>query len=345
MPRLELLHKSFSIMSNGNPQDVEKIKNELFDHLKDSGDDPQLNDLIRVLDTFLIEAKDNDFEECCEIVKPIFNRLSNTDDWDFYDILILNRVLDYAETYSQTYELSTIVLDKLQEYQNEEDRETIKVWVYLNTMLRMVREKYFKSDDLVTSEELDEHFLDYFNAVMKMADEDAPNFNLHKEVARIRRGLFFHDDQLTNDGFQRLKLIDKDLYKLIENSAKEFNFLTDAGKSKKQLATTIGKAIKEKRKEMKLTALGLAKAIGKTKSFIGQLESGQRVPSVKTLMELCDFLNVTPNYFYLLEKSETDDNDPINIQMTLLNGYAKNLSYKQLQFLVNVARDLPDTKD
>ena len=304
----------------------------------------QIDDALRVLDTFLIEAKDNDFEKCCEIAKPIFDRLSNTNNWDFYDIRILNRVLDYAETYSHTYELSTIVLDKLQEYQNEEDCETIKVWVYLNTMLRMVREKYFKSDDLVTSEELNEQFSAYFNAVMEMS-KDEPDFKLHREVARIRRGLFYHDDELTNDGFERLKLIDKDFYKLMEDSAKEFHFLTDAGKSKNQLAITIGKSVKKKRKEMKITARDLSRAIGKTPSFIGQLESGDRAPSTKTLMNLCEFFGTTPNFFFLSEKDETPGDSPRDIQITLLNGYVRNLPTAQIKLLVNLASDLPGTGD
>ena len=343
MLKYELLEEAFYITTNDNSEEIETIQNKLSDYLKSNGSDPQIEDAIRALDTFLIEAKNSDFEKCCEIAKPIFVRLSNPDDWDFYDIRILNRVVDYAGTYKQVYELAENLLTKLEKYSHEERYKTIKVWILLNTMLRMLRAKYFEMDDLIVSEELDKIFSHCFDIFMKISNE--PEFNFHREVARIRRGLFYRDDEMTNEGFVRLRAMgNKAFYKILENYSEEYHgFLTEAQKRKKQLALTIGRNIHKKRKEMGLTARDLARVIDITPPYMGQIEAGDRTPSPINLSKLCDFFGVTPNYFYGIydkEDDKADSDDPKSKQMTLLNGYAQNFSLEQLEFLVRIAKDM-----
>jgi len=61
----------------------------------------------------------------------------------------------------------------------------------------------------------------------------------------------------------------------------------------------IGAAIKAKREEFGYSQEELAEKIGKTSSFIGQLERGDALPSVKTLASLTHILAIDANeYFY-----------------------------------------------
>ena len=124
---------------------------------------------------------------------------------------------------------------------------------------------------------------------MKISNEH--EFNFHREVARIRKGLFYRDDEMANEGFIRLKYMgNKGFYKILENYSKEYDgFLTEAQKIKKQLALTIGKNIKKKRKEMGITARDLARAIDASPSYIGQMEEGDRSPSSMKLTKMCEF--------------------------------------------------------
>lgn len=341
MTKQELLYEALHIPMGTNSKNTKAVKNKLLSYMEENGTDPQLRDAIRFLDIVVMEIKNNNFEACSDMAQPIFYRLANPDNWDFYDILILSRVLDYTETYNEAYQLSNKILDKLEQYKDKGNYKIIKIETYLNTILRMLRERHFNLDKSVASEELDGHFSNYLEKAMKIADDNQPTFNVYKEIAKIRQGLFYNDDQLTNDSFRRLRLINKGAYIFMEISAKKFHFLTESAEKKSRVASTIGKSIKKKRKEMGLTAKALSEAIGKTPSFIGQLEVGERAPSTKTLMRLCDFFDVTPNYFYLLEDNQDSDTSPRDNKMTLLNGYAKELSDAQLQLLINVARDLP----
>lgn len=58
---------------------------------------------------------------------------------------------------------------------------------------------------------------------------------------------------------------------------------------------TLGKRIRERRKDMHLTQQYLAEAAGISASFLGHIERGSRVLSLDTLMSLCRALNATPN--------------------------------------------------
>jgi len=57
-----------------------------------------------------------------------------------------------------------------------------------------------------------------------------------------------------------------------------------------------GGNLQDIRKKKGLTARDFARFIGKTPSYVGQLESGERKPSLETLMEICKFFSKTPDF-------------------------------------------------
>lgn len=58
-------------------------------------------------------------------------------------------------------------------------------------------------------------------------------------------------------------------------------------------AKTIGRAVRNSRRALKLTQAQLAEAIGKTPDAISQIERGVNVPSVETVAALSKELSVT----------------------------------------------------
>ena len=50
---------------------------------------------------------------------------------------------------------------------------------------------------------------------------------------------------------------------------------------------TMGELIRQRRKQLRLTAAQLAKLVRCSKSYISKLETGQRRPSLPTLIKLC----------------------------------------------------------
>lgn len=57
----------------------------------------------------------------------------------------------------------------------------------------------------------------------------------------------------------------------------------------------IGLHISTYRHRLNLTQDQLAEKAGLSKQFIGNIECGKAIPSLKTLLSLCDALDVTPN--------------------------------------------------
>lgn len=66
----------------------------------------------------------------------------------------------------------------------------------------------------------------------------------------------------------------------------------------KELGKHIGKKIREARSLKNFTQDVLARKIGTDKSYIGHLETGLKVPSLKLLSKLSDNLNVPFSYFF-----------------------------------------------
>jgi len=56
--------------------------------------------------------------------------------------------------------------------------------------------------------------------------------------------------------------------------------------------TQIIETIKKKRKEKGLTQTGLAEVLGIKRQYISAIEQGKRVPTIKTLVRICEALEL-----------------------------------------------------
>jgi len=67
----------------------------------------------------------------------------------------------------------------------------------------------------------------------------------------------------------------------------------------------IGKKIREKRREKKMSLKELGERIGKTSSFLSQVERGLVEPSITSLRQIAGVLDV-PIFYFLMESEEID---------------------------------------
>lgn len=58
----------------------------------------------------------------------------------------------------------------------------------------------------------------------------------------------------------------------------------------------MGKRIKHRRKELRLTQADLAQQAGVSPSFLGHIERGSRIASIDTLLSICIALDVSTDY-------------------------------------------------
>ena len=87
----------------------------------------------------------------------------------------------------------------------------------------------------------------------------------------------------------------------------------------------IGKNIREKRVEKDLTLAKLAEKVGISTNFMGQLERGDAVASVQTLVDVVNALDVGMDY--ILDenlKCPNNVNDDIDKQLLLLTSNMNN---------------------
>ena len=78
-----------------------------------------------------------------------------------------------------------------------------------------------------------------------------------------------------------------------------------------QLLKDMGRRIKSRRKELKITQSELAETLDLSNNHISSIETGNQKPSLDTFIELCNALKVTPDY--LLLGSMHSDNIAQNI--------------------------------
>jgi transcriptional regulator with XRE-family HTH domain len=61
----------------------------------------------------------------------------------------------------------------------------------------------------------------------------------------------------------------------------------------------MGKRIKSARKKKKFTQERLAEITGLSNNYISNIERGSSIPSIDTLIKICNSLNVTPDFVLL----------------------------------------------
>ena len=102
----------------------------------------------------------------------------------------------------------------------------------------------------------------------------------------------------------------------------------------------IGRNICECRKSLSLTQEQLAEQAGICQQFLSRLERGKGIPSLETIMALCDAMSVSPER--LLTRAATHDDVP-PCRLRSGGSFDSNLIVIHPEDLPIVDLDLPDT--
>jgi len=93
----------------------------------------------------------------------------------------------------------------------------------------------------------------------------------------------------------------------------------------------LGKNLKKARKKLKYTQEYVAEGVDISIDLLRNIENGRNIGSVPTLLNLCDFLKISPNTLF----AELLDFKEDTLDTTLLSEF-KNLSKKDRNVLKNV---------
>lgn len=87
----------------------------------------------------------------------------------------------------------------------------------------------------------------------------------------------------------------------------------------------LGERIAKRRKVLNLTQDNVAEATGLSNNHISNIENNHSIPSLDTLVKICETLDITPDYFLLGIVRHTDDNLLAQINQKLKLCDAKKL--------------------
>jgi transcriptional regulator with XRE-family HTH domain len=341
--KYRLLDRALAIGGNHDDEELAAIKSELTGFFKDNTDDAQIHDALLMLKIAQEESKSNDFEECCIIAAPILNRLSRMENWDFYDIRILSGVIDYAETFEQVIALMNEAIKRLNDYSEKQCYAKVKLALYMNAMLRMLRAKYFNMDNLNPSKELENTFAHYAKEATALCDEDTSGVqpSINKAVIDIRKGVFYRDNELIDNGFKSLKQLGADgVYRMLQAATAEFNYFTELTISKRQFNVIVGANLKKERLAHDMKQEELARILGVTIPAIGLMERGERSITSRNLGKFAYIFEVPIDTFYQgIGGSNTAGKHRSKYQK--LVALAKGLEDYELDYVVAVIKNLP----
>lgn len=99
----------------------------------------------------------------------------------------------------------------------------------------------------------------------------------------------------------------------------------------------LGERIAKRRKVLNLTQDDVAEATGLSNNYISNIENNHSIPSIETLVKICNALDITPDYLLLGIVRDTDDDlySQINQKIKLCDKKKLELVDHFITWLVN----------
>lgn len=99
----------------------------------------------------------------------------------------------------------------------------------------------------------------------------------------------------------------------------------------------IGKRIATARKECGLTQDKLAEKADISNNYLSHIETSRSIPSLETLVSICDALDVTPDYLLLGTSDRQTDYlvSDIAHKLSQCNDYEKRIIFNMIDVLLN----------
>ena len=273
------------------------MRGKLLDYQKNHKEDLQIRDLLIILDIFTMEIEFGDYEAAYEKAEPIFERLSQVSDWDFCDIRIFAALIDCCSLDFDEIDLQAeTALTKLEEYSHEERYPYIKSAIHMNILFRLLRVRFLEIIDIQNKalvKRLESTFLKHYDAI-----HSQDGFHTRKAVALVRKGAFFKDESLIDEGYEALE--DLKEYKWVESLEQELDNYVDEEKHstrKRKDNEAIGRNLEKARLASGISKQELADSLRMTAADITLVEAGRKRLSYSNMRIAADALMVTYEYF------------------------------------------------
>jgi len=346
----------FAISNNYNLKELEDAKDKVRKYIEENGDDPQLNDTLIVLEIFIDENLNFKHDDhyiklikYCEMAAPTLARLSVTDEWDYYDLRILCRVVDYAKTYKESIEIAQRALKRLEDFSDKERYYHIKLAFHINILLRLTRAKYSETDGMDSTRShsrILKLFVEHYQQIERVCS--GGKFPMYLAMAKVRYGVFINFDTFSQEGLDLFKKIgDHEGYEYWKKEIEEHKKFQNLAMNVGHFSDIVAKNIKEARINYGISSQKASKALGYVSDMVCAMERCQKEIKIVDVFKLAHLYGIsTDDFFYGIEMPSVElsyvlDYKRTNIQKMI--NIAKRFSEKEMMAAIDMLRAMQNT--
>jgi len=201
---IEILENLFSTGGNYNKLKLIEVKNRLLDFIDAErlSSDSQNNanailaeDAVCFIDANNIYATTTNRVEASKHMQSFFKRLTELDEWNYYEIKFLVSSLIFTEDVKQALELSELATLKIVKFRNISKTDVLEGYLSFNLCSRILYAKYF---DHHIEDDLSKSFDTWFLKLKHLAEKNNI-LELIFIVTEIKRTLFYQIPEETGE--------------------------------------------------------------------------------------------------------------------------------------------------
>jgi len=145
----QLIDEVFDICDSADLEKIKDARGKILAYQKNHEEDPQISDLLILIEILTTENEDGNYEASYELAEPIFNRLSRTKEWDYCDVRFFASLVDCCSlNFDHIDDQAETALRKLEDYSDNKKYSQTKSTIHMNVLFRLLRTKYLERIDM-----------------------------------------------------------------------------------------------------------------------------------------------------------------------------------------------------
>jgi len=317
-------------------EQADKLINILSSYITESWFETPLDleRILQVVRTYREENISNSFGKRCEATAPILEMLSAAN-WGLHEIQILASVIGHTPHHKISKDLMQEAFDVLDdEFYDSEYYEATKLIFYFNLSLRLLRAKYYENIDL---QDVNNTFDDCVESALSICE--TMNFITYRTILLVRKALFYGNCKKITEGLDALETLgDKKWIKATQDEMVEFLYRMGDRLTTPLFNFMVGYQIKRRRKELGVSTIDFADAIGSSPTAVNEFERGDKGVRGTRLCEIAKLLQTDIAYLYG-DLSKRPVNTITDIKVHTACNLMSNLSDIDKDFILGFLRD------
>ena len=293
----------FDLKSEKGRSENTKLKKWILRYMEDHGQDPQLQDIARLINMYNDPMESGQFAYYYNLIQPIFARLGPQPQWDFIDTRIAAIGILHAP-FTGLEQTITRLIHNIHRFRDKKDYNKILSQAYMHIVHRLVKAKYV---DLPTLGEGMSPTLDELIPLIRKYSNDGFAFvrkygtTADSLVMEIRSAIFFEHYPQARTLLARLKRESgkASQYNNTMQEISDYNIFEDEEMGRFRIDVSIGKRLRLARKDRYLSLTDFAKLVNIKGLTLHGVEHGKISLSPYNMRKIADATGISPNSLVL----------------------------------------------